>query len=665
MHKASKLAKGGVVLGLSMATFIAYAGTAFAATTPAGNGAITITPPAGGTTTNTSPAPDSCLVYTATQTGATGGYLDVSVNSTSGNAQFCAPTGTTEPVAPPPTATERVNVNGNGQITFGVTDTSAESVSIQVWDDNVTADDKFTGGEPNALSSATFVNAQGNSAVKSLSVQATSVKARPGDNVHFVVTALNNNSAVPVAQQGVSGATVNFVVTGPDAQGPSPCQGNPTGSDGSVYCPVRLTGAATASGTDTVTFFVNNAVNSGPGVDAGDSQTTATINNIGKAPAGDTVAAFCEQNSISSGRTCTDTIDTTNPNVNNTINEDFEFDILDPGTNPAFICCGSNPSSHTGDTGADTFITYSMTGASSAATLSSTTNDCETNDFVENGQGACETDVTVTEPNPTVGEVITVTGTLTGTTISANSTLTLQASPETARHITLTPPSQNVVVGQTGVLMATVTDTKGNPVAGVDVDFTSTGQGAFTSGCIFSATCVSESSTGGPIGLPETNAKGQIQVQVSSNTTGNQAISATIDPGDDTQCGDPAGFVNGLPVAGIEAGNCSATAAVKYITAPKPRTISETPHLSGHKSGHSLHLTATTHPTLRHKSVHFYRVKNGILHLIGAASSGSTGKAHLTLRHLKKGHYNIVARVVHAGANVVSHRSNHKHFTIS
>jgi len=679
MRKASKFAKGGVVLGLSAATFIAYGGSAIALTTPQAT-AISVSPPSTGTTTNTNFCTGN---YTANVTPSTAtGTVDVTISqpanpATAGTEDLCGGTFVTSTAN---SITYSFTVS-NGQISFSATDTSPETDTIQVFDDHNNSG-AFDNGEANALTSATFVNNRTNSAVKSLSVQATNVKARPGDNVHFVVTALNGNSAVPVADQGVGGATVNFVVTGPDAQGPTPCSGNPTSnSDGTVYCPVRLTGAATASGTDTVTFFVNNATNSGPGVDAGDSQTTATVNNIGAAPAGDTVTAFCDANTNNSGRSCTDPIDTTNPNVNNTVQEDFEFDILDPATNPAFICCGSNPSSHTGDTGADTTIDYTLSGASSGATLSTTSNDCTTDGFVENGEGACDTYVNVTEPNPTVGEVITVTGTIHGTTINSNATVTLTAAAETARHITLTPASQNVVTNHTGVLTATVTDAGGHPVPGIVVDFSSTGQGAFTTGCILSATCVAETSNfpgsgvqGGP---PETNAKGQIQVQVSSNTTGNQAVSATIDPGqpdpndptdpnDDfaTQCGDPSGFVNGEPVAGIAAGNCTATAAVKYIAAPVVHFISERPHLSGHVKGHSIHLTATTHPTLRHKSVHFYRVRNGILHLIGAAGTGSTGKAHLTLRGLKSGHYNIVCRVVHAGAHVHSHRSNHKHFTI-
>lgn len=673
MRKASKALKGGVVLGLSAATFIAYGGTAFAATTPAAT-AISITPPTTGTTTNTGFCTDN---YTASVTPSTAtGTLDVTITQpaavNTGTEDLCGGSLVTSGVnsAGSNFVTYAFTVGSNGTIQFSATDSTAETDAIRVFND-VNSDGVWESGEANASTTATFISNSGDTAVHSLSVSPTTAKARPGDRVHFIVTAINGNNAVPVSDQGVSGAQVWYVVTGPDAQGPTACGGGTTASDGTVHCGVTLSGSATASGTDTVTFFVNNGPNSGPGVDTGDSQTTATINNIGPAPAGDTLTAFCDQHSISSGRTCTDTIDTTNPNNNNTINEAFFFDVLDPASNPLGLTDLNNNAgvtNHTDDFGADTTVTFAMSGASSAATLSATQGDCVTHQFIENGEAACDVQVNVSEPNPTPGEVITVTGTIKGTTQTASTTLTLNPSPDTARNITLTPPTQNVVAGHTGVLTATVTDAHGNPVPGVDVDFTSTGQGAFTTGCVLSSTCVTEQSTPpGPFsfgGLPQTNAKGQVQVQVSSNTTGTEAVSATIDPNDDTQCGDPAGFVNGEPVNGVGAGNCTATATVNYVAAPVVHKISERPHLSGHKNGHIVHLRAATHPNLHHVTVHFYIVRNGIHHLVASHGTGSTGVAHARI-HLKKGHYTFDCRVVKLGHRFVSHFSNriHKHIT--
>ncbi len=694
MRKASKALKGGVVLGLSAATFIAYGGTAFAATTPAAT-AISITPPTTGTTTNTGFCTDN---YTASVTPSTAtGTLDVTITQpaavNTGTEDLCGGSLVTSGVnsAGSNFVTYAFTVGSNGTIQFSATDSTAETDAIRVFND-VNSDGVWESGEANASTTATFISNSGDTAVHSLSVSPTTAKARPGDRVHFIVTAINGNNAVPVSDQGVSGAQVWYVVTGPDAQGPTACGGGTTASDGTVHCGVTLSGSATASGTDTVTFFVNNGPNSGPGVDTGDSQTTATINNIGPAPAGDTLTAFCDQNSNNSGRTCTQSIDTTNPNNNNAVSEEFFFDVLDPASNPLGLSEDRNGNSvtagvtnHTDDFGADTVVTYTMTGASSGATLSlspggaaATQNDCFTHEFLENGEAACQTQVYVNEPNPTPGEVITVTGTIKGTTQTASSTLTLNPAPETARNITLNPPTQNVVAGHTGVLTATVTDAHGNPVPNVIVDFSTTGQGAFTSGCILSATCVTEVAGGsgiGPFGgLPATNSHGQVQVQVSSNTTGTEAVSATIDPDQDpnsggiqgSQCGDAAGFVNGEPVTGVGAGNCTATATVNYVAAPPPAPkISERPHLSGHKNGHTVHLRAATHPNLRHRVVHFYIVRNGINHLVASHGTGSTGVAHATIRHLKRGHYTFVARVVKLGSHYVSHFSNriHKHIT--
>jgi len=650
MSKGSKLLKGGVIVGLSTATFIAYGGAAVAATTPAGTGAITITPPAGGTTGNTG----DCLVYTVSQTGATGGYLDVSVNSTSGHAAFCAPLGTAEAPAgtPPPTATERVTVNGSGSTTFGVTDTSAESVSIQAWDDNVTADDKFTGGEPNNAATATFISNQGDSAVTKLAASPSSVLVRPGDSATYTVTATNGNTAA--TNQGVSGATINYVVSGPDAT-VNPVACGTTDSNGVRVCTVPTVNSNTTAGTDTVTFFVNNATNSGPGVDPGDTQTTATMNDVGKSPADDTIVAFCGNTGPSSTtRACTDSIDASNPNINNSVTEPFGFDVLDP------VATDVNNS----DLGSDVTVDFTMSGASAGATLSKTSDTCHTfPTTILNGEKGCQVTVSVTEPHPTPGEKITVTGTLHGGTATQadSASIAFVAAVSSARNVTLTPVSQSVVVGHEGVLLATVTDAGGHPVPGVSLDFSSSGVGAFISGCVLSSTCVTEQSGAGS--LPTTNANGQIEVQVASGTTGNELVGVTIDSSNGSQCADQAGFVNGAPVTGVTAGNCAAAAGVKYVSAPA--RISERPHLSGHKHGHSVRLTAVTHPNLRHRSVHFYIVRNGVNHLVASRGTGSTGVAHATIRHLKKGHYTFVCRVVKLGSHYVSHFSNriHKHIT--
>jgi hypothetical protein len=667
MLKASTALKGGAIVGLSALTFLATGGSAIAATSPAAN-AITITPPSSGTTGNTG----GCLVYTATVTAPTGttGSLDVLLAQPAGasstTASFCTPAGTNVPAGDSTGKVTHSFTMSSSAITFGVSDAAGEADSITVFND-ANSDGVLTGGEQSAASSATFVANTGDAAVKQLVIThpTTSQSLRPGDFAVYEITALNNNAAVPVADQGVSGAHVWWVSSGPDAT-TSPGDCGLTNASGLADCFISSPATALA-GTDTVTFFVNNAPLSGPGLDTGDTQLPTSMTNWGKAPAGDTAVAFCgvAPPSTSTSRSCTQTIDASNPANVTAVSEAFGVVVLDPATSEPSGSLDKNLNSDAGSTGT---VSFSMTGASSTATLSAATAACNTSAAtIVNGEGSCTANVTVHEPNPSVNEKITVTAALVGgaSTQTDSASLTLTAAPATARNITLTPASQSIAIGHSRVLTATVTDAQGHPVSGVNLDFTSTGSGAFITGCALSATCVAEQSnaTGflSGMGLPQTNASGQIQVNVASITTGTETISATIDPAQTTQCANPAGFVNGLPVSGIGAGNCTTAGAVHYTLPPK---VSETPHLTGHKNGHVVHLAAKTHPNLRHVSVHFYRLRSGILHLVGVHSSGASGTAHITLHRVKNGHYTYVARVVGAGSHVVSHRSNHRHIHI-
>jgi hypothetical protein len=663
MLKASKALKGGVTIGLSALTFLAYGGTALAATSPQSTN-ISITPPATGTTGNTG----DCLIYTASITSPAGpfsGNLDIDVThpaGTIGSVTFCSGGATTNTNS----TTEREgqqNVSSAGSITFGIRDTVAETDTITVFDDRFT-NNTLTGGDANAESSAIFVGNNGDAAVKNLAISSPvgGVNAgRQGDTAAYEVVATNGNTSVPLSEQGVDNAAIWYEITaGPDAGTDHFC--GFTNGSGDQGCNVAVTSAT--AGADTVVFYVNNAPLSGPNPDTGDTQAKGTLTNYGLSPAGDTLIGSCPSSdpSTNSGRDCTRALDLTNTNEDHTQNRTFEFDVLDPATNT------SDPGVINNDFGHNVAVDFTMSGGSTNAHLTTGTQTCHTGSFIEDGKGACDTETTVVEPNPTINEKITVTGTIhLGTTTQTDTaTETFVASTATARTITLTPATSSVVAGHTGVLTATVKDAAGNPVQNERVQFSTTGQGAFTTGCVLSASCVTETSGGiGPFGgLPNTDSHGQIQIQVSSGTTGTENISALLSS-TSTECGDAAGFVNGVPVSGVPAGNCSTTATVSYTTAPKPPHISETPHLKGHKHGHTVHLTAVTHPTLRHQSVHFYRLHNGILHLVAVHTSGSTGTAHVTLHGVHKGHHTYVARVVGAGANVTSHRSNHKHIHIT
>ncbi|HVW82095.1 MAG TPA: hypothetical protein VHB69_14280 [Mycobacteriales bacterium] len=78
---------------------------------------------------------------------------------------------------------------------------------------------------------------------------------------------------------------------------------------------------------------------------------------------------------------------------------------------------------------------------------------------------------------------------------------------------------------------------------------------------------------------------------------------------------------------------------------------------------HQLVIHAATHPSLSHVTVHFYKVKHGLKHLIGADKTGPAGHAHLKVKHLKSGsHPRYTARVVHLSDKYKSkYAKAHKH----
>ncbi|MCW2544792.1 MAG: putative adhesin [Frankiales bacterium] len=115
------------------------------------------------------------------------------------------------------------------------------------------------------------------------------------------------------------------------------------------------------------------------------------------------------------------------------------------------------------------------------------------------------------------------------------------AKPISARFIDLTPNTSNIAPGQNNELTAKVTDVFGNPVAGITVDFTETGGGAFSNGTS------SQSGVTGP--------NGTVSVTLTSpaGTTGTDIVTASINASQTTQCSKA---VND-PFTGAKAGNCS------------------------------------------------------------------------------------------------------------
>jgi hypothetical protein len=106
--------------------------------------------------------------------------------------------------------------------------------------------------------------------------------------------------------------------------------------------------------------------------------------------------------------------------------------------------------------------------------------------------------------------------------------------------------------------------------------------------------------------------------------------------------------------------------AITFTGAPPVSTIKEKPGLKlTSPKAHRLRVSVTTHPTLKHKKVNVYRVVNGIPHLIGALSTGSTGKGHLTIKGLKSGKvYRIKVLVKNVSSKYHSVYSKTKHHVV-
>jgi hypothetical protein len=113
-----------------------------------------------------------------------------------------------------------------------------------------------------------------------------------------------------------------------------------------------------------------------------------------------------------------------------------------------------------------------------------------------------------------------------------------------ARNIVMAAAPASVVSAGTSTITATVTDRWGNPVSGVDVTFGEVGPGRVSTVAV------------------ATNVAGVASVDFLSNAgeTGTNTVSATITG--TTQTADLAGFVTGVAVAGVTAGNRTTTGTV-------------------------------------------------------------------------------------------------------
>jgi adhesin/invasin len=586
MSRTTKALKRLGVPGLAAVTLVAglplFLGTAQAAPI----GTLTITPVDG----NDSGAAGSCQAYYVDAAPATANTSTVgetvniiltdATGSATSNADFCtAPTGDATPAAGTVISTGGAQTGGGstdqreftlaqngtgnntGRVVIGVTRNQPGNVTIQAYSD-VNNNNAFNAGEPQTQRSTAFT-AGGDAGSNTNQDAATSVEVIPNSTPATATVTVDADGDIAVegetrtyrvlvrnaAGDRLAGATVNFAVDsnintadrGSAVFGTTDNNGIATGT---ITFPERT---VTGDSTDNVTFFVNQTgLASTPNRDVGEPFDTLTV----------TVRDNAQQ--VNRTVTLTALDDTTFPNNSNgpAVNEARD-------TNRTFRAVVDSADTTVAST-VGTELSFRVTGGSGDETVT----PAETATTAANGATADANDsfvdVVVNDPTPTVGQTLTVTATIRGTSATATATLTFRNRPEDARSISLTPETVTAAPNTATQLSATVRDVDGNPVPGVVVRFTESGAGAFRNGS--SQVDVT------------TNASGVATIETISlpGETGTQTVTATIQtPG--TQCGqaantgtDPQGNALNATTNTGAAGVCSDTSTVTFGAAASP-----------------------------------------------------------------------------------------------
>jgi len=456
------------------------------------------------------------------------------------------------------TDVSRFITDANGNVTIGVTSNVPGGANIQPFID-ANNNGTFNAGELAGQSATATWRSGGTAGSDTNANAATTVTVVPspdaavvGEPRSYKVTISNTTGDV------LAGVTPVYTVTGAETQGPTNCPA--TDNNGVSHCVVTFTKV----GTSTVTVFVNqnSTVPSTPGLDPSEPRGTSTV-TVQAAPTqgAQSVTATCQ----AVGAPATQT--TTSPCVN---------EVNNPSRVVRFVVENTSTSNVTTTVG--TLLGFAVTGGSGDETVTPT--ECSTADYTAGAgdPGTSTTnsfcDVTVNDPTPVSGEVLTVTGTIRGTTTKGSATVTFRNAPSDARNITLAPKTATTAPNTARSSTATVVDSLGKPVQGVTLTFTESGAGAFRNG----------SSTVNAT----TDANGQAAVEVISlpGETGTETITATIDSFQAnssggfqaSQCGSTSGATPGTagttPTGGAvpatqTAGNCSDTATNTYAS-PSP-----------------------------------------------------------------------------------------------
>lgn len=512
-------------------------------------------------------AADSCVVFAVTVTAdgrvAEGTLVDVVTTEQPASAGTdvdpCgpAPVRSTDSGAAGSTDRAEYRTGSDGTLSFGITASATGTVGILVFAD-LDSDDARDGNEPQD-DTVLYVTTRD---VGCVDAQPETATAIAGEQATVLVTVTNNvetdlrrgtssgggnvsdSGTQACAGDTVTGVTPTVTLTGANSGTAVAC----TASDAAGVARCTYTGSK--AGTDTLLVFVNEGGTAGK--DAGEAGDTVT-RTFTAAPTGLQVDLVCASapttedcvTALPSGRTSSAVqlvAQVTAPDGPDSGND------RDPAPGVALV----------------------FTENGSAATV---TPDCTTD-----AAGRCT--VTLTETTPVSGEVVTVTATIrgqdprgdlaedataaSGERSSDTARVSWRNAPADARYVDLKPEGPfTTAAGQTREVTATVTDVNGSPVQGVQVTFTETGPGTFSTGAQVVTT---------------TDAAGTARAVLTSGGTesGSQQVTATITTSG-TKCGQAAGAGGSNQTTNPTAGVCADTEENRIAGPTAPPSPSPSP----------------------------------------------------------------------------------------
>ncbi|MCU1587421.1 MAG: hypothetical protein JWN31_914, partial [Frankiales bacterium] len=404
---------------------------------------------------------------TGTTTGRTLGFCNPgTTNPTSTDAGGDDTTPANNPpnagkVGTTTTALGTVTTNQNGDATFGIRSDQPGGATVRAYVDKNSNGTFDAATEPSDTSTKTFTagGATGNAAqdavaANGLTVSPPSQTAAVGDHVIYTVTARNGSGDT------TPNVVINYKITGANPSTGALAATNNSGA-------ATLDYVATNSGTDTVTFWVNQttAAPATPNADAGEPTATATTTIPGP-PSGNTI-----------NLTCVGTIANT---------PGSDDDCVEPLTHKSETFTATVTKGGIAQAGIPVRFTISNTtnpGLAAPVVFNTTTGSDGKAVFVPTDSAAVngtKDTVVATIPGQTVNESA-------GSNTDTGSVTFQQAAPTT---LNLTPPVLTTQTGTASTFTATVTDQFGAPVQGVNVDFSITGRNAAVGGLLDKTTDV-------------------------------------------------------------------------------------------------------------------------------------------------------------------------------